>query len=113
DPPNHLVLEWIDEAGPAARDPGGERSFGTGLARLHAAGAPCFGREDRRTTGSRGLPNDPASTWAEFYAERRLLPLARLAREAEALPPDGIDALERVADRLVEIGGPAEPPARL
>ena len=56
--PNHLVLEWIDEAEWAvARD---EQTLGTGLAHLHAAGAPCFGREDRRPTGSRGLPNDPA-----------------------------------------------------
>ena len=69
DAPNHLVLEWIVDGGPARTgDDEGERRFGAGLARLHAAGAACFGREDRRTTGSRGLPNDPAPTWAEFYA---------------------------------------------
>jgi fructosamine-3-kinase len=113
DPPNHLVLEWIDEDVGPRGEPVGERGLGAGLARLHAAGAPCFGREDRRTTGSRGLPNDPASTWAEFYSERRLLPLARLARDGRALPPAAIDALERVAGRLAEVGGPAEPPARL
>ena len=38
------------------------------LAALHEAGAPCFGREDRRTTGSRALPNDPCDTWVEFFA---------------------------------------------
>src|SRR5690348_13453594 len=75
DRPNHLVLEWIDE-GHAVR--GTERDLGVALARLHRAGAPCFGREDRRSTGSRGLPNEPSATWAEFYAQNRLLPLARL-----------------------------------
>jgi fructosamine-3-kinase len=64
EPPNHLVLEWIDVVGPSRSDADAERRFGTGLARLHRAGAPCFGREDRRTTGSRGLPNEPMPTWA-------------------------------------------------
>jgi fructosamine-3-kinase len=111
--PNHLVLEWIDETRAARLDPAAERRFGAGRARLHAAGAPCFGRQNRCTTGSRGLPNEPAATWAEFYAERRLLPLARLARDAGALAPTAIEALERVAARLDRFGGPAEPPARL
>jgi fructosamine-3-kinase len=108
--PNHLVLEWIEE-GPPRRST--EHEFGEGLARLHRAGAPFFGREDRRTTGSRGLPNEPCSTWAEFYATQRLLPLARLARDAEALDVATIDALERVAPRLAEFGAADEPPARL
>ena len=105
-----LVLEWIDERPGTATD---EAAFGAGLAQLHAAGAPAFGRADARTTGSRGLPNDPCDTWVEFYAERRLQPLARLARDGGALPDDAIAALERIAGRLAELGGPPEPPARL
>jgi fructosamine-3-kinase len=105
-----LVLEWIDERRGDAPD---EAAVGRALARLHGAGAPCFGREDRRTTGSRRLPNDPSDTWTEFYATRRLLPLARLARDARALPEDSIRMLETVASRLDELGGPPEPPARL
>jgi fructosamine-3-kinase len=109
--PNHLVLEWVDEGG--ARTGAGEAAFGRALARLHAAGAPSFGREDRRTTGSRGLPNEPCTTWAEFYATQRLLPLARLAAEVRALPDRALAGLERVATRIDEVGGPPEPPARL
>ena len=109
DPPNHLVLEWIDE-GPARRST--ERDLGTGLARLHRAGAPAFGREDRRSTGSRGLPNEPCATWPEFYATNRLLPLSRLAREGGALAPSTIDDLERLAGRLAAFDT-NEPPARL
>jgi fructosamine-3-kinase len=112
DPPNHLVLEWIDE-GRGSRGADAERAFGVGLARLHAAGAPCFGREDRRTTGSRGLPNEPAATWAEFFAANRLLPLARLARDAGALPASAVTGLGRVAERLGEFGAADEPPARI
>lgn len=110
EPPNHLVLEWIDEGRPG---PATEQAFGVGLAQLHRAGAPIFGREDRRTTGSRGLPNEPYATWAEFYANDRLLPLAKLARESHALPAPTIAALEHLAGRLDRVDVPDEPPARL
>jgi fructosamine-3-kinase len=80
---------------------------------LHQAGAPTFGREDRRTTGSRGLPNEPCATWDEFYATQRLLPLARLAADATALESSAVAGLEHIAGRLADLGGPAEPPARL
>jgi fructosamine-3-kinase len=108
--PNFLVLEWVAE-GSGLRST--EAALGRALAALHAAGAPCFGREDRRSTGSRGLPNEPCADWVEFYATQRLLPLARLARSSGALPADLSNDLERVAGRLPGVGGPAEPPARL
>jgi len=110
DEPPLLILTWVDEARTAPAD---EAAVGRGLANLHRRGAPAFGREDRRTTGSRRLPNDPCDTWAEFYAERRLRPLARLASDTSALPPNAIAAIDDVAGRLDEIGGPPEPPARL
>ena len=110
DDPAFLVQEWIEPGYPA---PATERDFGVALARLHATGAPFFGREDRRSTGSRGLPNEPCATWAEFYATQRLLPLARLARDSNALPERSIEDLEQVAARIDSLVGPHEPPARL
>ena len=110
DDPAHLALAWIDEGSPTAdTDP----ELGRALAALHRSGAPCFGREDRRTTGSRGLPNEPCDTWAEFYATQRLIPLARLARDERALDVGTVRAVDRVADRLEELGGEPGPPARL
>jgi fructosamine-3-kinase len=110
DDPPFLVLEWIEEAGP---DAGTEVALGHGLASLHRAGSPCFGREDRRSTGSRGLPNEPCETWVQFYATQRLLPLARLARDGRALADHATRSLETIAARLGELGGEVEPPARL
>jgi fructosamine-3-kinase len=105
-----LVLEWIDEDRGASSD---EDVFGRALARMHRAGAPSFGREDCRPTGSRSLPNDPTHNWAEFYADRRLRPLVRLARDANAVDGRVLSDIERIADDLASIGGPEESAARL
>lgn len=110
DDPPCLVLAWIDEGRPRSDT---EAELGRSLAALHLAGAPCFGREDRRTTGSRSLPNDPSPTWSEFYRDRRLLPLADIAERSGSLPSGSIAALRTTADRLADLGGPPEPPARL
>jgi fructosamine-3-kinase len=110
DDPAHIVLEWINEGRPHGST---DADFGAALAGLHQTGAPCFGREDRRTTGSRGLPNEPAATWAEFYGQSRLVPLAKLARDADVLPAETITRLETLAGRLELFGAADEPPARL
>ena len=110
DVPNYLVLEWIEQGRATSTT---DRDLGVALTQLHRKGAPSFGREDRRTTGSRQLPNEPCATWASFYARDRLLPLARLAVDAHALPERSITAMEQLAGRLDEFGGSGEPPARL
>jgi len=116
DDPPWLALDWV-EVGRGDRDgaggAGGEAGFGRALAALHATGAACFGREDARTTGSLAVPNQPCGDWTGFYAERRLLPLARLAAERQALPARTVGALERVAGRLHLAGASDEPAARL
>ncbi len=108
--PPMLVLEWIDEGRPTAHT---EADLGRSLAALHTTGALSFGREDRRTTGSRALPNDPCDTWVEFYATRRLEPLARLAHDERALDDRTLLMLAEVTRGLDRLGGPPEPPARL
>jgi fructosamine-3-kinase len=110
DDPALLALEWIDEGGGASPD---EAAFGRDLASLHRAGAPSFGREDRRTTGSRGLPNEPHDSWADFFAAQRLVPIARLIRDSAHLDDDLARRLDVVASRIASLVGPDEPPARL
>jgi fructosamine-3-kinase len=107
--PAHLILEWVEEGRPTAST---DVDLGRALAAMHDAGSPSFGREDRRTTGSRGLPNEPCATWSEFVATQRLLPLAQRALDAGALPPTTIAALERLATTLERFDDGA-PPARL
>jgi fructosamine-3-kinase len=109
--PRFLALEWVDEG---ALDAAGEEALGRGLAAVHGAGAPAFGAAppggsaDLRI-GPLLLPNDPLPDWPSFYAERRLRPLL----PAAALSQAGVRAVERVCERLPEIAGDPEPPARL
>ena len=113
DRPGVLVLEWIEESAGRGLAPAGEDAFGRALAAMHRSGAPCFGREDRRPTGSRRLPNEPCATWADFQRSQRLVPLARLAHDTGALDEATVLGLSSIAERLEELGGPPEPPARL
>jgi len=110
DDPPWLALEYVQVGRGRAGD---EADFGRAMAALHGSGAACFGREDGRTTGSQAVPNDPCDDWPTFYAERRLLPLAKRAHERGALPSASIAELERVAGTLSGVGAAHEPPARL
>jgi len=110
-----LVIELI---GPRENpSPGAARRFGADLARMHAAGAPAFGAPWPGYIGSLPLDNTPlASTpsdWAAWYAERRLLPYLRLARDERALPAADSRLVEAVVARLGELAGPPEPPSRI
>jgi fructosamine-3-kinase len=126
---DYLALEWIE---PGRLDTTGALELGRGLAATHAAGAGGFGdprlgdsppdtpsRFGDSTPhvpsrfGSLSLSNEPTADWPSFYAERRLRPLALLARERRALSDSGVGAVERVCERIADLAGPAEPPARL
>jgi fructosamine-3-kinase len=126
DGPRFLALEWVDSG---RLDATGEEALGRGLAALHAAGAPDFGAPPPGAPapgeaggpgavaplriGELSLPNDPASDWPSFYARRRLEPLVALCLERRTLSASGARAVERVCERIGDLAGPAEPPARL
>jgi fructosamine-3-kinase len=100
-----LVLAWIDEG-----RAGDEAALGAGLAAVHAAGAPAFGGPEPLRIGPLELPNATGlADWATFYAECRIVPLIARAGLSHA----GARAVERVCERMAELAGPAEPPARL
>ncbi|GHE10684.1 fructosamine kinase family protein [Klenkia taihuensis] len=102
-----LVLEWVDTAAPAA---GAASRFGGELARLHAAPEESFGGSGYAAT----IPLDDRAfrDWPPFFAEARLLPLVRAARDTGSLSAAGAVAVERVCARLDQLV-PVEPPARL
>lgn len=111
--PDYLALRWIEHG---ALDDAGAQELGRGLALLHAAGAPAFGDPGLggpAVVGSLSLPNDPAPDWPAFYAQRRLLPALSAARERGGISASGEHAVQAVCERIAELCGPPEPPARL
>lgn len=110
-----LALEWVDGGG---RVDGA--ALGRGLALVHRAGAAGPGALPPGSDAAGGLilgplvlPNAPADSWPAFYANNRLLPLARMAAERGVLDAGGVRAVEAVAERIDALAGPAEPAARL
>ena len=109
----YLALEWIERG---RLDEHGAEELGRGLAAIHVAGAPCFGDPGDlgpARLGSLVLSNEPSEHWPTFYAQQRLLPLARTGRDRGALSAGAATVVERVCERIAELAGPPEPPARL
>jgi fructosamine-3-kinase len=94
-----IVLAWI-EPGPARRST--EEALGVGMAELHRKRSPDgrFGLHHDNYIGLLPQPNGWCGTWREFYRERRLLPMIRLAEERGRLPAERRRRLERLMDSL-------------
>ena len=108
-----LAIAWVEESPRRSASKQDEREFGRQLARLHGTECASFGRDDKRSTGSQGLPNEPLARWADFYGTQRLLPLARLAAERQALSNNIINDIESLAARLDEFVPADVKPSRL
>jgi fructosamine-3-kinase len=111
-----LLLAWVETGRGGSED---AADLGRRLAATHAAGAASYGGgppgAEAETDGYIArlpLPRTPAPTWAEFYATRRLLPYAKLARDRGALTSEESAAIDAVVGRLAALL-PEEPPARL
>ncbi len=105
-----LVLDWIE---PAKQRSDFDEALGRGLAALHRSGAASFGLAEGGFIGSLRLPNGPRTRWSDFYAEQRLEPLIRRGREQGLLSTGTTRRASGLLDRLPELCGPQEPPARL
>ncbi|MGY4719432.1 fructosamine kinase family protein [Naumannella huperziae] len=93
--------------------------FGRALAVTHDAGAPAFGCPPDGWAGdgfvgAASLSLAPDERWGRMYAEQRVLPYARQARDAGALAAGELAIIEAVAQRLAagDLDDEA-PPARL
>ena len=112
---NWLVTDRVPTGPPSAR---AAVRFGRDLAALHASGAPAFGAPPpggptEAYIGLAPMRNVPGADWPNWYAEQRVLPYLRRAVDAGTLRPTEATVIERVCERLPQLAGPAEPPARL
>ncbi|MGW7619272.1 fructosamine kinase family protein [Streptomyces antimycoticus] len=110
-----LVTDQVPVGRPGTR---AAARFGRDLAALHAVGASAFGAPppDGPTDAYIGLApmrNVPGSDWPHWYAEHRVLPYLRRAVDDGTVRHGEAEVIERACERLPELAGPAEPPARL
>jgi fructosamine-3-kinase len=110
-----LALEWVE---PGAPGPAAAERFGRELAATHRAGAARFGGGTPDGPRGRGfigilpLDNTPGDDWASWFAERRLRPYLRRSVDNGALTGTDAGRVEAVLDRVTDLAGPPEPPAR-
>lgn len=112
---NRLVIERIPEGRPSER---AAAELGRRLVVLHSAGAPAFGSPPPggpvdAWIGNARMRNVEGSDWAPWYAEHRVLPYLREARDTGVLTAAESSVVERACEQLDRVAGPPEPPARL
>jgi fructosamine-3-kinase len=110
-----LVTEHVPPGRPSAA---AAAELGRRLAALHSLPGQAFGSGPPGTAGDAWIGrapmrNVPAAEWAPWYATYRVAPYLATARDAGDLTTDEAAVIERVCDRLPELAGPPEPPARL
>jgi fructosamine-3-kinase len=59
------------------------------------------------------MRNITGPNWPDWYVEHRVLPYLRLAVDQRTMDAGQAAVVERACDRLPELTGPPEPPARL
>ena len=101
---DQIVLERLE---PSRPERAAAEQFGQALARTHAAGAAAYGQPPDGWTGDgyigrQPLMLRPTPTWGRFYAEQRMLPYARRARDLGHLSAAAAARVDRVAERLAD-----------
>lgn len=118
---DHLDIERVRSCSPTLQ---AAREFGAALARMHDAGAPCFGAPPEGYTGTCyfGPLQDPVpmdtGEWdnvIDYFAQGRLLPMVRLGIERGTLHDSDLALTGDVIDALGDILGAAanDKPARI
>ncbi|MEU6356627.1 fructosamine kinase family protein [Streptomyces sp. NPDC047072] len=110
-----LVTDLVPRGRP---HPDAALDLGRALAALHGSGAPAFGAAPpggptEAYIGRAPMRNVAGASWPEWYAEHRVLPYLRRAVDDGTLSAAEAPVIERVCERLPDLAGPAEPPARL
>jgi len=110
-----LLLEYLPPATPTRE---AAIRFGQGLAQLHAAGAPAFGAPPpggptEAWIGRAPMRNAKGTDWPSWYAEHRVLPYMRTARDRGDLTNAEARTIETACAAFPNAAGPAVLPARL
>lgn len=87
-------------------------NFGKNMARMHSHSNDTFGLDTDNYLGNLPQKNGAKDTWAEFYAENRLGPQLKMAKDQGLTNDEMVRLIEKVMSR-VERYFPEEKPAAL
>lgn len=105
----YLILDWLEKAEPLVDD---WENFGRNLAKLHQQTNDHFGWEEDNYIAIILQPNHYKSTWEDFYATNRILPMIKLLSDKKLINQKEVKAAENLCNDLVNIF-PSEQPALL
>ncbi len=92
-----LLLEYIEEGNKAS---GYWKNLGSGLARLHRQSADLFGLDHDNYMGALAQSNSPASSWVEFFIERRLKAQLEMAMKGNKVDDSVYRKFEKLFQKL-------------
>lgn len=115
---DRLTLDFIPTTTPSST---AARTFGSQLARTHQSGADAFGQlpenSQQAFIADIPLPEGTWETFGSFYAQARIRPLARQARDKRAISQAEAHILDELAEALEtedpRLIGPPDPIARV
>jgi fructosamine-3-kinase len=102
--PGYIASLPLDNTPPDGTPPDGTPPDGT---------LPDSALPDSAPLDGAPLGNAGEADWGSWYAERRLVPYLRRARDGGALSAADARPVEAVIDRIRELAGPPEPPSRI
>lgn len=110
-----LFMEYVPAESPSVA---AAEELGRGLAALHLRGAPAFGSPPPggpagAWMGLAPMRNEPCEDWPAFYATHRIEPYVRSCVDQGLFEAGEAALFGKVCDRLGELAGEPEPPARL
>jgi fructosamine-3-kinase len=106
--PGFILMEYLP---PASGSSGQDEALGLGLAALHRRTASSFGFDTHTYCGPTRQDNTRADSWAEFYGERRIVPLLRLIEGERGMASAERSLCERLVERLPALLPKAPSPA--
>ncbi|MEQ8769330.1 MAG: fructosamine kinase family protein [Phycisphaerales bacterium] len=110
--PRVLAMAFVENSGRASGE--GERAFGALLARTHLdATSDRFGLGFDTLIGPLDQPNPPTASWAAFWRDARLLPMAEGAHAAGGIDGRTLDRVRRLCDQIERFVDGDGPPALL
>lgn len=105
----YLVMDLVETGGPKT---GFWENFGVALAKLHQNTSTCFGLQDNNYIGSLVQGNGFKVGWIDFFIEKRLDPLVKLALDNRLLKVDHLKKFNELYKKLPDLI-PHESPALL